>query len=114
MRYICLALAFALIGCSTSYPRYASHNDPVPTQQQFVQDRYACLLQTQQTVTAAAFDKSGGGAVSRVMPSCSAFNACLAARGYYRVDDTKNLDVFNIPGNFYVPKGAKVTCNDDD
>jgi hypothetical protein len=85
----------------------------MPTQQQFIQDRYACMMQTQQTVTAAAFDGSGGGAVSRVMPSCSAFNACLAARGYYRADTT-NLADFNAPGNFSVPKGAKVTCNDDD
>jgi len=38
------------------------------------------------------------------------FNACLAARGYYRVADTPDLAVFQQPGNFYVPASAMLQC----
>jgi hypothetical protein len=95
-------------GCATSYIRYV--NSSSPSQQQWAQDRYSCLQQTQQRVSTAVEDQYGGAASSVVMPSCSAFNACLAARGYLR-SDTTNVADLNLPGSFSVPEGAKIQCN---
>jgi hypothetical protein len=36
---------------------------------------------------------------------------CLAARGYYRVADTTNLDDFKRPGKCCVPAGTQIQCS---
>jgi hypothetical protein len=57
------------------------------TTAQFTQDRYTCLRETQQPSTNASADQYSATRTSRVIPSCSAFQACLAAKGYIRSDD---------------------------
>ena len=102
-----VVLAVVVGGCATTYIRWI--NTRGVTQEQFMKDRYACLQETQQRVSSAYVDQSGGAASSQVMPSCSAWNACLAARGYYR-SDTMNMDDFKQLGSLFVPQGAMVYC----
>jgi|SRR5215469_4749406 len=94
-------------GCTPNYMRYVSNTDATETQ--FLQDRYQCLQETAHQVSGAYVNAYGGAASSQVMPSCSAFNACLAARGYYR-SDTTNLADLNVPGSLYVPSSAVIQC----
>ena len=103
-----LLLVAAVSGCAPTYVRYLSNNGA--TQQQFMNDRYSCLRETQQRVSGAYVNQYGGAANSQVMPPCSALNACLAARGYYR-SDTTNLADFNQPGSLGVPQGAGIQCS---
>ncbi len=105
---VIILAASILSGCAPSYMRFVSNNNV--TQDQFMRDRYACYQETQQRTSAAYINQYGGAASSRVIPSCSAFNACLAARGYYR-SDTTNLADFQTPGNFSVPQGAVIQCS---
>jgi hypothetical protein len=95
-------------GCSsTSYVRYI--NTSHPTQQQWAQDRYACLQETQQRVSQTAVTQVGGAATSVVMPTCSAFNACMSARGYRR-SDTANIADLNSSGSYGVPPSERIQC----
>ena len=103
-----ILLVAAVSGCATTYYRYISNTNA--TQQQFMRDRYSCYQETQQRVSNAYANQYGGVANSRVMPTCSAFNACLAARGYYR-SDTTNLADFNQPGSLSVPQGSVIQCS---
>lgn len=58
-------------------------------------DRYSCYQYTQQFVTQADISEPIGISKSQVIPSCGAFNACIAARGYLR-SDNRHLEV--LPG----------------
>lgn len=105
-----LAASFALFGCAQqplSYIRWISNSNA--TQEQFMRDRYQCLSETQQRVSQAFINQYGGASNSAVMPSCSAFNACLGAKGYFR-SDTTNLADFNRPGSLSVPQSAVISC----
>lgn len=102
-----IVLGVALGGCAPTYIRYVSNTGA--TQDQFMRDRYSCYQETQQRVSAAYVNQYGGAAGSQVLPSCSAFNACLAARGYYRAD-TNNPADFNRPGSYAVPAGTVIQC----
>lgn len=106
-----LSLLILLSGCASgpqSYYRYVGPTNK--SQQDFMGDRYQCLRETQQRVSNAFVNQYGGAGNSSVMPSCSAFNACLGAKGYYR-QDTTDLSVFNVPGNFKIPPGAVINCS---
>lgn len=105
-----ILLVAVIGGCATTptYIRWMTNTGA--TQQQFMNDRYACLQETQQRVSGAFVNQYGGASSSRVMPPCSAFNACPAARGYYRADTT-NLDDFRQPGSLFVPQGAGIQCS---
>ena len=102
-----LAAGLAVSGCSTTYIRWV--NSRGVSQEEFMKDRYACLQETQQRVSDAYVNQTGGASTSQVMPTCSAWNACLAARGYYQVNTT-NLEDFKQPGSLFVPQGAVVYC----
>ena len=102
-----VALVATTSGCATTYIRWI--NSRGVSQEQFMKDRYACLQETQQRVSESYINQSGGAASSQVMPSCSAWNSCLSARGYYR-SDTTNIDDFRQPGNLFVPPGTIVYC----
>lgn len=107
-KVILMLLSVFVSGCANpTYYRYI--NNQGATQDQFMKDRYACYTETQQRVSGAYVNEYGGASSSQVMPSCSAFNACLAARGYYR-SDTQNLADFNAPGSLSVPAGAVIYC----
>ena len=111
IKFIIHLILFTIVsGCASAPPSYMRFTGPTnKTQQEFVNDRYACLKETQQRRSNAAVNEYGGAASSSVMPSCSAFNACLASKGFYR-QDTTDLNVFSQPGNFSVPQGAVINC----
>lgn len=96
-------------GCveETSYIRYL--NMTGATQQQFMEDRYACYQETQQRTSSAYVDQYGATASSKVLPSCGGWNACLAARGYYR-SDTNDPAELHAPGSLSVPENAVLHC----
>ena len=71
------------------------------SQDKFMQDRYACLKETQQPTSAAFVGGDTGSARSVVEPSCGAFNACLAARGYSQSQT----------GPLTVPREAVISCH---
>jgi hypothetical protein len=94
--------AMIVSGCATEapiVPHWASNKSA--TQDQWLKDRYACYSETKQRISGAAVDASGGSSNSIVLPMCNEFNACLAARGYFRSDTA---------GLLYVPDGANVQC----
>jgi hypothetical protein len=73
----------ALTGCAA--PNY----DGPGSFQDFVNARYQCVRETSARVSGAVVNESGGVANSQVMPSCSAFAACLASKGYYASQNGK-------------------------
>jgi hypothetical protein len=97
-----ILLSAVLAACAPTIIRYTNNNNS--TYDQWIKDRYACLQETQQRVSAAQINQYGGSSTSVVVPTCSAYNACLTSRGYFRSDDG---------GTLTVPKGAVVKCQDD-
>ena len=95
-------IAGAISGCAPTIMRWTNTNNA--TYDQWIKDRYACYSETQQRISGAYVNRYGGAASSTVVPICSAFNACLAARGYFRSDSN---------GTLTVPQGAVVQCQDD-
>lgn len=109
--YLLVLLTVLVTGCA-SQPRYMRYvNNTGATQDQFMKDRYSCYQETRERVSAAYANQYGGAASSQVVPSCSGFNACMAARGYYRVADTTDVTVFQQRGNYYVPGSAMLQCS---
>jgi len=111
IRISLLLTTIIILGCATgpqSYYRYVGPTNR--SQQDWMNDRYACLKETQQRISNTAVNGYGGASSSTVMPTCSAFNACLASRGFYR-QDTTDVSVFNNPGNFSVPQGSVINCS---
>jgi predicted aspartyl protease len=51
-------------------------------QEEFAQDRYSCMQQSQQRVSTAFVDQYGGSAVNHVITNNNLFNACMNSRGY--------------------------------
>ena len=94
---IAIILICTTVGCAPIQHRYMNYG---ASQQQFLKDRYECYNETSRRVSSAYVDQYGGSSSSRVMPSCSAFFGCLAARGYIKADN----------GNLVVPDGAVLQC----
>lgn len=95
-----LSVAVVLVfitGCVTTPSRYTAYGK---SQDDLMRDRYQCYQETQQRVSGAYVNRYGGAANSSVIPSCGAFNACLAARGYLKSEN----------GNLVVPSGALIDC----
>ena len=86
--------AALLTGCA------APHYDGPGSFQDFANARYQCLRETQQRMSGATINQYGGSATSQVIPSCSAFNSCLATKGYYQSQNGK----FN-------PNSIAIRCN---
>jgi hypothetical protein len=57
-------------------------NKPGSTRQEFSQDKYECMQQSQNRVSRAYVDPYGGSASSRTATNVPLFNACMEARGY--------------------------------
>lgn len=111
IRSLGILLVAMVSGCAAPTPTYIRYvSNTGATQQQFMRDRYTCYQETRAIFSAAVANKYGGAAASQVIPPCSGFNACLAARGYYR-SDTTNLADFNHPGSLVVPQGAALQCS---
>ena len=102
-------LVLLLSSCATGY--YAFVGPTNKTQSDFMQARYSCLQETQQRVSSAYANQYGGSSSSIVAPSCSAFKACLAARGFYEQNGVTDLSFFNQPGHFSIPQGTMIDCH---
>jgi hypothetical protein len=97
-RIVTLLCVIALAGCATRTAQHYSRPDT--TQQQFMKDRYDCLQEAQQPVSAAAVTAYGGGSSSRVVTNCGVWISCLGARGY----------VADPNGSLFAPPGMAVYC----
>lgn len=104
------AIVLALLNACTTYPRWVSNNTGL-TQQDFQNAWYQCLRETQQRVSNAYVNAYGGSAGSSVMPSCGAFNSCLAVHGFYQAQPVRDVSVFNRPGNYYMARGTEFQCS---
>ncbi len=103
-------LVWTATGCVTPQPQPQPirFSHPTATIEQLLQDRYACYKDTereQKHSSSGGYANGyganyGGSSNSTVMPSCGAFNACLAARGYLRSPS----------GNLEVPATAELRC----
>ena len=97
--------ALLVSGCTATQPaalppapmRWTSNNQA--SQQQWMNDRNACYIETQRQLTAADVDQSHIKSNDDLI--CRPFNACLAARGYIRSDAT---------GTLTIPGDAPVQC----
>ena len=78
MKYICAGIFLILTGCAV--PNYSGPG----TYQDFANARYQCVQETSARQSGAYVGQYGGYANSTVMPTCSAFQACLASKGYYQ------------------------------
>ena len=96
-----IASVIILGGCA------ATRYDGPGTLQEFAAVRYQCVQETKRPVFSAEISKSdalraiaGFRATAKEIPSCSAFNSCLAAKGYF-VSDQGRLS----------SEGLYVECN---
>jgi hypothetical protein len=81
-RVISIFIALSVDSCATAH-HYATSNNV--TQEQFYKDRYACMQETTTVSSSFYVDRSGGAGRTTTAPTCSAFTACLAARGYFKI-----------------------------
>lgn len=58
-------------------------NKPGASQNDFSQDRYACMQQAQQPVSGAVVNAYGGAASSQVVTNGNLFSSCMNAKGWY-------------------------------
>jgi hypothetical protein len=67
---------------------------PGATQGQFAQEKYACMQQSQHTVSSAYVNKYGGSSESFVTTNNPLFSSCMNARGWY-LQDKRQLEAGN-------------------
>ena len=85
MRSVTLAalLVLQLLGCATNPPPpMLRFTKPGATQQEFMKDRYECLLQSQRQVSGAYVGAYGGASSTSTVCSFGVWKACLGGRGY--------------------------------
>jgi hypothetical protein len=96
-----VVLAIQLLGFAVNPPqptlRYTKYG---ARQQEFMKDRYECLLQSQRQVSGAYVGAYGGASSSTTVCSLGVWKACLAARGYE----------VNPSGELGAPAGMAVYC----
>ncbi len=73
----------------------------------FLKDRFACYQETKQVVSEFRANQYGGYGSAKVKPSCSAFNACLAAKGYFETYNSQASGA-NI---LTIPVTARIDCD---
>ena len=106
---VLLIATIAMVGgCQETYIRYVS--SAATSQDQFMKDRYACYQETQQRVSIASVDQYGGAANGQLY-----HHAVPSTRASPLADITgrirRHLADFNVAGNFSVPAGATINCN---
>ena len=82
-KIVMTTMTIVMTGCAA--PKY---NGP-GSFQDFANARYECVQQTSARVSRAPVNEYSIFAGSSVMPSCSAFTACLASKGYYASQNGK-------------------------
>jgi len=68
-----------LFGCAAQQKVWVK---PGLTQEQFAKDRYSCMQQSQQRVSAAFVNEYGGSSSNHVITNANLFSACMSAQGY--------------------------------
>jgi hypothetical protein len=58
-------------------------NKPGASQQEFSENKYSCMQQSQQRVSGARVNAYGGASASEVVTNQGLFNACMNAQGWY-------------------------------
>jgi Tfp pilus assembly protein PilV len=76
---IALLLVLGLAGCSAKAPQF-SHTSA--TQQTYMQDRYACIQQSQTSRSSTYVNGYGGSQEAGTYVSRGLFMNCMAAKGY--------------------------------
>jgi hypothetical protein len=81
---LAVVLVLQLSACAVNPPQQPMlrYSKPWATQQDFMKDRYDCLLQSQRQVSAAYVSAYGGASGSSTVCSMGVWKACLGARGY--------------------------------
>jgi len=96
-----VAMVVAVASCVAPRPlTVIRYSHPTATQDQFMKDRYECLMQAQQGQSGAVVNQYGGVASSGVITSCGVWVSCLGARGYVRDPN----------GPLAPPPGMAVAC----
>lgn len=90
----------AVGGCAA--PRTFEYNHASSTQQQFMQDRYACVQQAQQSRSSGYANAYGASLGSAVVTNRGVFMSCMGAKGYTAAEK----------GQFTVPAGSEVIMVD--
>ena len=93
--YLLISVVVLLSGCAGApYGGTLRFTGP-GTFQDFANTRYQCAQETSRRVGGAYINQYGGSSSSNVVPSCSVFAACLAAKGYYK-NPNGNFDASSI------------------
>ena len=79
----------------------AQYNGP-GNQNDFARSRYECYKEAREISLNSSSDRYGSTTNAGVLPSCSMFSSCLAAKGYERVDE----------GQFEVTPQLQIKCQD--
>jgi hypothetical protein len=95
--FLLIAVAVLLSSCGGMPAPYSgTYRFTGPgTFQDFANTRYQCAQETSRRVGGAYVNQYGGSSSTNVIPSCSTFRACLAAKGYYP-NPNGNLDASSI------------------
>jgi hypothetical protein len=93
-------LTLVLTGCAHNLaPRQTVHFDkPGGSQQAFMQDRFFCIQQAQQTRSASYVNQYGGESRGQVVTSQGIYTACMGAKGYVMAQN----------GPFFAPPGSEI------
>lgn len=114
--YRVLIVVLLLTSCtSTNYSnRYYTAPNENATFQNLLEARYVCLQETVATVSSSSASVTStqgqASSSSRQLPNCSAYRACLAARGWIR-ESRIDLDDPRRPYGFHVPSNLAVSCS---
>jgi len=92
------AFVIALTGCARVTRVWTR---PGTSQQQFMKDRYECMMQAREQVSQAYANAYGGAANSEGVVNCGIWSGCLGARGY----------VVDPNGELKAPPGMAVPCH---
>jgi hypothetical protein len=108
---------FLMTACATGNisNRYYANSDKSATYQGLLTSRYECAIEaTGRTSSSSAKVNANLGTGSssssdQVLPNCSLFVACLAARGWIETAGV-NLDDPNREFGFHVPESLGISC----
>ena len=115
---VCIFSGIVLTACASgppTYYRYFATENTEATYQELLSDRYACSQETSglDASSSARVNANVGVANSssrtRVLPNCSIFRACLAARGWVRIDGVI-VDDPSRPYGFGIDRNLTVSC----
>src|SRR5450755_320025 len=86
---VCICVIWSVLaqGCATTPSVPLGREKPGATMQEYMADRYACLLESSSRVSGAAVNVYGGASSSAVSCNYQLYDACMNARSYYVVQN---------------------------